>query len=89
MSSNVGQNYPYTSESMADREHAVEAVIEAHPELVDEISAETTPLEPDVAVNLRVELAQRDAAAAIDDVEERDPVGLARIAGPQNHQVGR
>ena len=46
MSSNVGQNYPYTSESGAERARAVAAIIEAHPELADKIAAETTPLEP-------------------------------------------
>ena len=46
MSSNVGQNYPYTSESGAERAQAVAAIIEAHPELADKIAAETTPLEP-------------------------------------------
>ena len=31
MSSNVGQNYPYTSETEADRAPAVAAILEAHP----------------------------------------------------------
>jgi hypothetical protein len=47
VSSNVGQNYPYTSESEADRMTSVSAVVEAHPELADKIAAETTPLEAD------------------------------------------
>lgn len=46
MSSNVGQSYPYTSESGAERAQAVAAIIGAHPELADKIAAETTPLEP-------------------------------------------
>ncbi|MGZ8502190.1 MAG: hypothetical protein ACXWWR_00590 [Candidatus Limnocylindrales bacterium] len=46
MSSNVGQSYPYTSESVAERAQAVTAIIEAHPELADKIAAETTPLDP-------------------------------------------
>ena len=46
VSSNVGQNYPYTSESGAERAQAVAKIIEAHPELADKIAAETTPLEP-------------------------------------------
>ena len=45
MSSNVGQNYPYTSELEADRERAVAAVVAAHPQLVDKVSAEATPLD--------------------------------------------
>ena len=45
MSSNVGQNYPYTSETDEDRARAVAAVVEAHPELADTIAAEATPLE--------------------------------------------
>ena len=46
MSSNVGQSYPYTSESGAERAQAVTAIIEARPELADKIAAETTPLDP-------------------------------------------
>jgi hypothetical protein len=38
--------------------------------------------------HLRVELAERNAAPPIDDVEERDPVALARVPRFQNHQVG-
>ena len=45
MSSNVGQNYPYTSELEADRERVVAAVVAAHPELADTIGAESTPLD--------------------------------------------
>ena len=45
MSSNVGQNYPYTSEIEADRATAVAAVIEAHPELAGTIATEATPLD--------------------------------------------
>jgi hypothetical protein len=45
VSSNVGQNYPYTSESEADRARAIGALIDAHPELADKIAAEATPLE--------------------------------------------
>jgi hypothetical protein len=46
VSSNVGQNYPYTSELEADRERAVAAIVEAHPELSDRIATDSTPLEP-------------------------------------------
>jgi hypothetical protein len=45
VSSNVGQNYPYTSESEAERTQAIAAILEAHPELADTIAAETTPLD--------------------------------------------
>ena len=45
MSSNVGQNYPYTSELEAGRERAVAAIVAAHPELADAVSAEATPLD--------------------------------------------
>ena len=48
MSSNVGQNYPYTSESEAERARAIAAIVEKHPELADKIAAETTPLETGV-----------------------------------------
>lgn len=46
MSSNVGQNYPYTSESDAGRAQSVAAIVEAHPDLAARIGAETTPLDP-------------------------------------------
>ena len=46
MSSNVGQNYPYTSQSGAERARAVGAIIETHPELADKIAAETTSIDP-------------------------------------------
>ena len=46
MSSNVGQNYPYTSQSGAERAQAVAAIIETHPELADKIAAETTSIDP-------------------------------------------
>ncbi|HSL98112.1 MAG TPA: hypothetical protein VK831_06030 [Candidatus Deferrimicrobiaceae bacterium] len=45
MTSNVGQNYPYSSEPEAMRASNVEAAIAAHPELRDKIAAETTPLD--------------------------------------------
>ncbi len=45
MSSNVGQNYPYTSELETDRTRAVAAVVEAHPDVADKIAAEATPLD--------------------------------------------
>jgi hypothetical protein len=45
MTSNVGQNYPYSSESEADRAARVAAAIEAQAGLADKVSAETTPLD--------------------------------------------
>lgn len=45
MTSNVGQSYPYSSETDADRAARVGAVIEAHAGLADRIAAETTPLD--------------------------------------------
>jgi hypothetical protein len=43
MTSNVGQNYPYSSETDSDRQAAIAAIIEQRPELRDKVSAETTP----------------------------------------------
>jgi hypothetical protein len=45
VSSNVGQNYPYTSETESDRAAAITAVVKAHPELGDAIATEATPLD--------------------------------------------
>ena len=45
MTSNVGQNYPYSSESEGDRAARVAAVIEAQAGLGDKVAAETTPLD--------------------------------------------
>ena len=45
MTSNVGQNYPYTSETEAERAAAVAALVAAHDGLADKITAETTPLD--------------------------------------------
>jgi len=47
VTSNVGQNYPYTSESEADRVRAIAAAVAAHPELAAKIAAEATPLQTD------------------------------------------
>ena len=44
MTSNVGQNYPYSSETDADRAARVAAVVEAQAGLGDKLKAETTPL---------------------------------------------
>ncbi len=45
MTSNVGQNYPYSSESDADRTAAVASLVAARPDLADQLKAETTPLD--------------------------------------------
>jgi hypothetical protein len=45
MTSNVGQNYPYSSETETERAARVAAVVAAHEGLGDTISAETTPLD--------------------------------------------
>jgi hypothetical protein len=45
VSSNVGQNYPYTSESEEERARAVAAATEAREGLADKVAAETTPLD--------------------------------------------
>lgn len=45
MTSNVGQNYPYSSESEAERVARVAAVVEAQAGLGDKVAAETTPLD--------------------------------------------
>jgi hypothetical protein len=43
VSSNVGQSYPYTSESEADRATRIGALVAERDGLADTISAETTP----------------------------------------------
>jgi hypothetical protein len=45
MTSNVGQNYPYSSETESDRSARVSAAVGAHEGLADKVSAETTPLD--------------------------------------------
>ena len=45
MSSNVGQNYPYTSETEADRSAAIAALVKARDGLAAKLAAETTPLD--------------------------------------------
>lgn len=44
MTSNVGQSYPYTSETGAEREAAIARLVDAREGLADQIAAETTPL---------------------------------------------
>lgn len=45
MTSNVGQNYPYSSETEAERAARVAALVEAQAGLGDKLAAETTPLD--------------------------------------------
>ena len=45
MTSNVGQNYPYSSETEAERADRVRRAVEAHDGLGATIDAETTPLD--------------------------------------------
>jgi hypothetical protein len=45
MTSNVGQNYPYSSESEIDRAARVAALVDDRDGLKDKLAAETTPLD--------------------------------------------
>ena len=45
MTSNVGQNYPYTSETEADRAAALSALVASREGLSDTLKAETTPVD--------------------------------------------
>lgn len=45
MTSNVGQNYPYTSETEAERATLVASLVAAREGLADQLRAETTPLD--------------------------------------------
>jgi hypothetical protein len=45
VTSNVGQNYPYTSETEADRAAAIAELVRAHPDLSEKLATETTPLD--------------------------------------------
>lgn len=45
MSSNVGQNYPYSSESESDRARAVETLVSVREGLEATLTMETTPLD--------------------------------------------
>jgi len=47
VSSNVGQSYPYSSESAAQRAEIVAALIAAKPDLAKTVAAETSPLGSD------------------------------------------
>ncbi len=45
MTSNISQNYPYTSESEADRAGRIASLVAARPELAATLGTETTPLD--------------------------------------------
>lgn len=45
MTSNVGQNYPYTSETEADRGARIASLLAEREGLADTLAAETTPLD--------------------------------------------
>ena len=45
MTSNVGQNYPYTSETEHERAQAIERLVGERDGLGDTISGEATPLD--------------------------------------------
>jgi hypothetical protein len=45
VTSNVGQNYPYSSETEVDRAARVRAAVDAHDGLAAKVAAETTPLD--------------------------------------------
>jgi hypothetical protein len=45
LTSNVGQNYPYTSETDAERAARVGALVADREGLADKLKAETTPLD--------------------------------------------
>jgi hypothetical protein len=45
VSSNVGQNYPYSSETEAERARAIETLVAAREGLGGTIAAESTPLD--------------------------------------------
>jgi hypothetical protein len=45
MTSNVGQNYPYSSETDGERASRISALVAARAELKDKLAAETSPLD--------------------------------------------
>jgi hypothetical protein len=45
VSSNIGQNYPYTSETEAERAAAIARLVAARPDLATKLAVETTPLD--------------------------------------------
>jgi hypothetical protein len=45
VSSNVGQNYPYTSETESERAARIAALVKARKELAGELAVQATPLD--------------------------------------------
>ena len=45
MSSNVGQNYPYTSETETDRAAVISRLVASREDLSDKLKTEATPLD--------------------------------------------
>ena len=45
MTSNVGQNYPYTSETEAERAERVATLVEGREDLAEKVRAESLPLD--------------------------------------------
>jgi hypothetical protein len=45
VTSNVGQNYPYSSETERERAEAIEKLVSTREGLADKLAAETTPLD--------------------------------------------
>ena len=45
LSSNISQNYPYTSETAAERATAIAAILAKRKELAGKLASETTPLD--------------------------------------------
>jgi hypothetical protein len=45
MTSNVGQNYPYSSETESERAAAIAAVVASRKGLADKLGAESTPVD--------------------------------------------
>ena len=45
MTSNVGQSYPYSSETESERAMRIGALVESRDGLKDQLAAETTPLD--------------------------------------------
>ena len=46
MTSNIAQNYPYTSETEAERAAKIASLVAARKDLAAKLAAETTPLDP-------------------------------------------
>ena len=46
MTSNVGQSYPYTSETEAERSMHIAGLVAARQDLADKLASETSPLDP-------------------------------------------